>query len=344
MVLQGTAHPNASAPDAVWEDYEFKCKPGDPRRRPCLISPYHYRLDWLMWFAAFQVGRGADAARETTREEGPSPCPEGPPCRAGNPRRWALPPLSSHRPRGASAVRAQDRGAGREPRQSCWAWLRLPGHTAGEVHRQSLKSELGQGSPSRVRGRGGRVHPAFLPRPTSTTSGSCTWRASCWPATPRRCPCWRTAPSRAGSPPGGSAASTTGTSSAAPGAGTLRRAPGGCAGGSAPTSRPCAWTTCGATSRRAGGPSQSPAAPTCDRLMEAPPTSAELRLPPGPLTVDSGRCVDTASHSLSRGPSPEGSRALEGSVHPGRGPSSPGCKGGARFPHLHPTATLFPHV
>lgn len=55
VILQGTVSPNASAPDAVWEDYEFKCKPGDPWRQPCLISPYHYRLDWLMWFAAFQV-------------------------------------------------------------------------------------------------------------------------------------------------------------------------------------------------------------------------------------------------------------------------------------------------
>lgn len=55
VILQGTASPNASAPDAIWEDYEFKCKPGDPWRRPCLISPYHYRLDWLMWFAAFQT-------------------------------------------------------------------------------------------------------------------------------------------------------------------------------------------------------------------------------------------------------------------------------------------------
>nr|XP_034363211.1 lipase maturation factor 1 isoform X3 [Arvicanthis niloticus] len=55
VILQGTASPNATAPDAVWEDYEFKCKPGDPWRRPCLISPYHYRLDWLMWFAAFQT-------------------------------------------------------------------------------------------------------------------------------------------------------------------------------------------------------------------------------------------------------------------------------------------------
>ncbi|XP_033695204.2 lipase maturation factor 1 isoform X3 [Tursiops truncatus] len=55
VILQGTASPNASAPDAKWEDYEFKCKPGDLKRRPCLISPYHHRLDWLMWFAAFQT-------------------------------------------------------------------------------------------------------------------------------------------------------------------------------------------------------------------------------------------------------------------------------------------------
>ncbi|KAK1344656.1 hypothetical protein QTO34_013354 [Cnephaeus nilssonii] len=27
VILQGTASPNASAPDTVWEDYEFKCKP-----------------------------------------------------------------------------------------------------------------------------------------------------------------------------------------------------------------------------------------------------------------------------------------------------------------------------
>ncbi|XP_068824347.1 lipase maturation factor 1 isoform X3 [Capricornis sumatraensis] len=55
VILQGTASTNASTPDATWEDYEFKCKPGDLRRRPCLISPYHHRLDWLMWFTAFQT-------------------------------------------------------------------------------------------------------------------------------------------------------------------------------------------------------------------------------------------------------------------------------------------------
>jgi hypothetical protein len=36
---------------AVWREYEFPCKPGDLYRRPCLVTPYHYRLDWQMWFA-----------------------------------------------------------------------------------------------------------------------------------------------------------------------------------------------------------------------------------------------------------------------------------------------------
>ena len=34
-----------------WREYVFKVKPG-PLTRPChWISPYHYRLDWLMWIA-----------------------------------------------------------------------------------------------------------------------------------------------------------------------------------------------------------------------------------------------------------------------------------------------------
>ena len=55
VILQGTNSLDPSSPSAVWEEYEFKCKPGNVTRIPCLISPYHYRLDWLMWFAAFQV-------------------------------------------------------------------------------------------------------------------------------------------------------------------------------------------------------------------------------------------------------------------------------------------------
>ena len=38
--------------EPVWKAYEFKCKPGDVGRTPCVMSPYHYRLDWLLWFAA----------------------------------------------------------------------------------------------------------------------------------------------------------------------------------------------------------------------------------------------------------------------------------------------------
>jgi lipase maturation factor 1 len=56
VILQGAVIDTASKDrDAViWTDYNFKCKPGDINRRPCFVSPYHYRLDWLMWFAAFQ--------------------------------------------------------------------------------------------------------------------------------------------------------------------------------------------------------------------------------------------------------------------------------------------------
>ncbi|XP_031556252.1 lipase maturation factor 1-like [Actinia tenebrosa] len=56
VIFQGTKN-STIIPDeegGIWQEYEFKCKPGDTKRRPCLISPYHYRLDWLMWFAAFQ--------------------------------------------------------------------------------------------------------------------------------------------------------------------------------------------------------------------------------------------------------------------------------------------------
>lgn len=55
VIFQGTLSQDPKDPAAIWEEYQFLCKPGDVYRRPCLISPYHYRLDWLMWFAAFQV-------------------------------------------------------------------------------------------------------------------------------------------------------------------------------------------------------------------------------------------------------------------------------------------------
>jgi hypothetical protein len=51
VVLEGTDDP-APGPATVWKEYQFKAKPGDPRRRPRQVAPYHLRLDWLLWFAA----------------------------------------------------------------------------------------------------------------------------------------------------------------------------------------------------------------------------------------------------------------------------------------------------
>ncbi|MET1084504.1 MAG: lipase maturation factor family protein [Burkholderiales bacterium] len=42
-----------------WKPYEFVCKPGDLKRRPCVISPYQPRLDWQIWFAAMSTPKGA---------------------------------------------------------------------------------------------------------------------------------------------------------------------------------------------------------------------------------------------------------------------------------------------
>ncbi|NRA04550.1 MAG: lipase maturation factor family protein [Myxococcales bacterium] len=51
IVITGTRDAELGL-ETEWHEYEWKCKPGDPMRRPCLITPYHYRLDWLIWFAA----------------------------------------------------------------------------------------------------------------------------------------------------------------------------------------------------------------------------------------------------------------------------------------------------
>ncbi|HKF34424.1 MAG TPA: lipase maturation factor family protein [Jatrophihabitantaceae bacterium] len=49
VIIEGTADATLT-PDTTWLPYEFKGKPGDPRRRPRQFAPYHLRLDWLMWF------------------------------------------------------------------------------------------------------------------------------------------------------------------------------------------------------------------------------------------------------------------------------------------------------
>jgi lipase maturation factor len=54
VILEGTLD-DVPSQTAAWRPYEFKCKPGDPMRRPCVVSPYHHRLDWEIWFAAMST-------------------------------------------------------------------------------------------------------------------------------------------------------------------------------------------------------------------------------------------------------------------------------------------------
>ena len=89
VIIEGTdhAHPDAHA---TWKAYEFKAKPGDVRRRPRQVAPYHLRLDWLMWFAALSpmyaqgwfvelVGKLLRNDPQTLRLLRTNPFPHGPP-------------------------------------------------------------------------------------------------------------------------------------------------------------------------------------------------------------------------------------------------------------------------
>jgi hypothetical protein len=89
VVLEGTADP-APGPGTAWKEYAFKAKPGDPRRRPRQVAPYHLRLDWLLWFAAMSppsahpwmarlVTRLLEGDRPTLALLGGNPFPEQPP-------------------------------------------------------------------------------------------------------------------------------------------------------------------------------------------------------------------------------------------------------------------------
>nr|WP_208382344.1 lipase maturation factor family protein [Microbacterium ulmi] len=55
-VVEGTLDDDPDA--ATWLEYGFKGKPGDVRRIPRQVAPYHLRLDWLMWF--LPLGRSLD--------------------------------------------------------------------------------------------------------------------------------------------------------------------------------------------------------------------------------------------------------------------------------------------
>jgi hypothetical protein len=89
IVIEGTDDP-AGSDLAAWHEYEFKGKPGDPKRLPRQFAPYHLRLDWLMWFAALSpsyahpwfprlVARLLDGDADTLRLLRHNPFPDSPP-------------------------------------------------------------------------------------------------------------------------------------------------------------------------------------------------------------------------------------------------------------------------
>ena len=64
VILEGTSDEDPRD-EAGWHEYELPCMPGDTKRRPCIITPYHLRLDWQMWFVgatAPQAARPSEAS------------------------------------------------------------------------------------------------------------------------------------------------------------------------------------------------------------------------------------------------------------------------------------------
>jgi Lipase maturation factor len=117
VVVEGTA---GAGPEAVWQEYEFKGKPGDVRRRPPQYAPYHLRLDWMMWFVGLNPGYGGrwlpaflqrllEGDRATLRLLRRTPFPPE------NPPRWVRVRLYRYR----FTTRAEKRATG------AW-WVRTP--------------------------------------------------------------------------------------------------------------------------------------------------------------------------------------------------------------------------
>lgn len=48
VIVEGTLAARPGTDD--WREYGFRGKPGDVRRRPPQVAPYHLRLDWVLWF------------------------------------------------------------------------------------------------------------------------------------------------------------------------------------------------------------------------------------------------------------------------------------------------------
>jgi hypothetical protein len=61
VILEGSG---SETPGGPWKEYALPCMPGDPRRRPCIVTPYQHRLDWQMWFVGNAAPRGETPDQE----------------------------------------------------------------------------------------------------------------------------------------------------------------------------------------------------------------------------------------------------------------------------------------
>lgn len=89
VVVEGTLDEEIG-PATTWREYAFRAKPGDVRRLPPQVAPYHLRLDWLMWFLPLSprygdrwfvpfIVRLLEGDRPTLALIGGNPFPGGPP-------------------------------------------------------------------------------------------------------------------------------------------------------------------------------------------------------------------------------------------------------------------------
>ena len=89
IIIEGT-HAEDPSEGAEWLEYQMKAKPGDPRRRPRQIAPYHFRLDWQLWFVPLRpygqprwllelVNKLLAGDSQTLSLIGTNPFPERPP-------------------------------------------------------------------------------------------------------------------------------------------------------------------------------------------------------------------------------------------------------------------------
>jgi hypothetical protein len=53
VIIEATDEPEITE-HTHWQPYELKAAPGDVTRRPPILGPYHYHLDWQIWFSGMR--------------------------------------------------------------------------------------------------------------------------------------------------------------------------------------------------------------------------------------------------------------------------------------------------